>query len=851
MKDIFEAILPQVVKPARYLGNELNSVHKEILQETIRFLFVYPDLYEIGMSHLGSKILYELLNDQPDVYCERGFNPWTDMEEELRSRGIPILSLESRTPISDFHFIGFTLQYELSYSNILQFLALGGVPLTAAERSEGDPIILAGGPCSVNPEPLADFVDAFVLGEGEEVILEVLAEFRRWREGGGSRRELLVALSRLEGVYVPAFYQACYHSDGTIAELHPLVDGLQPVVQKRVIKNLNAVAYPRRPVVPFVEVVHDRLMVELFRGCTRACRFCQAGMIYRPVRERNVEGILSLIRESVKSTGYDEISLVSLSSADYTQVTEAVTRILEEFHHERLGISLPSTRLDAFSVELASLIKEGRSGLTLAPEGGTERLRRVINKAFSDEDFLRTVDLAFSNGWQSTKLYFLAGLPTEEQADLDGMVELLHEAARVARRASGKGQCRIRVSVGGFVPKPHTPYQWFAQNTVSQLRGKFAFLRSSLKTRQIAFSWHDPETSYMEGVFSRGDRRVGKALLAGHRLGSRFDGWQEMFSFSRWMEAFHEIGLDPDFYHREISEKEILPWDHISVGLDKDFLRAEWDQSMAEAFRPDCRVEKCYECGVCPDLKAGIRKAKPLQVKERRPVDEPGKTGRFLYRIKFEKGNPLRLLSHLDLLRALHRTLKRSGLPPSYTEGCNPHPRISLASALALGFASQGEIMDLELSLHFSPEEVSSHLQAALLEGLRVLEVEELPVNSPSAASLVCGASWRADFTDIETVEMENAVSALLRADSLIIQRDGKHGRRDKDIRPLIQDLRVETNPGGTHLQMLLGAGAAGAAHPQDILTLLACEGFGAAPKQVVRVGLTLNNGTRGEMCQN
>ncbi|HHU48361.1 MAG TPA: TIGR03960 family B12-binding radical SAM protein [Clostridiales bacterium] len=601
-KFILDQIMGQVSKPVRYMGNEYNMVEKHPKEVFIRFAFAFPDVYEVGMSHLGMKILYHLINERKDTYCERVFAPWVDMEEKMRQAGIPLFSLETKTSVSQFDLIGFTLQYELSYTNMLNMLDLAGIPLLAEQRTDEHPFVIAGGPCAYNAEPLADFVDLVALGEGEELISELLDAYGEWKDSGKSRRAFLESAARIPGIYVPGFYDVTYLEDGRVESVKPNTDVVQERVTKRIVHDMDKTYFPDRIIVPFMDIVHDRIMLELFRGCTRGCRFCQAGMIYRPVRERTPERLLEMAEKLVKSTGYEELSLSSLSSGDYSSLEDLVKQLIESFGEKRVALSLPSLRLDSFEKEyIHEMQKVRKTGLTFAPEAGTQRLRDVINKGVTQEDLFKAVSHAFESGWNSVKLYFMIGLPTETQEDLQGIADLVKEVARcyymVDREKRQKG-LKITVSTSSFVPKPFTPFQWEPQAAMKQFREKQGFLKKALRLRNVNYNWHDPESSYMEAVFARGDRRLGRVLLSAWKRGARFDGWSEHFNMDAWMKAFEENNLQPEFYaHRKREEDEVLPWDHIDVGVTKAFLWKERQMAIKGETTPDCRID-CTGCGI-------------------------------------------------------------------------------------------------------------------------------------------------------------------------------------------------------------------------------------------------------------
>ncbi len=593
-------LLLSVQKPARYAGGELNSVTKNAAEVNIRFAFCFPDLYEVGMSHLGMKLLYGLFNSQEDVWCERVFAPDTDMERQMRQHNIKLFGLESRDPIDTFDFIGFTLQYEMSFTEILHMLGLAGLPLRAAERDERYPLVVAGGPCACNPEPLADFIDLFTLGEGEEVNLELFALYRRHKAAGFNKKAFLREAAHIEGVYVPSLYEVSYHEDGTVAVVRPL-DDAPATVRKRIIADLDTVYYPDSFVVPFADIVHDRAMSEIFRGCIRGCRFCQAGFIYRPVREKSPEVINRQSHALCESTGYEEFSLTSLSTSDYTLLEQLLPQLLDWAEKEHTNISLPSLRVDGFSEELANQLNVlRRSGLTFAPEAGTQRLRDAINKNLSEQEILDTANKAFSGGWTAVKLYFMMGLPTETLEDIEGIAQLGQKIVNCYYQNPDKPKGKavsVSASVSCFVPKPFTPFQWEPQDTMEQLQQKQRHLVGSVTTRKLSVSWHDAKTSFLEAVFARGDRRLCAVLEEAHKRDFRLDSWSEHFDFDRWMEIFSNCGLDPAFYaNRRRSFDEVLPWDHLDYGVSKTFLIRENEKAHESRTTPNCR-QQCAGCG--------------------------------------------------------------------------------------------------------------------------------------------------------------------------------------------------------------------------------------------------------------
>lgn len=595
-------MLDQVQKPTRYTGGEMNTQLKPWDSAKLHFAFCFPDTYEVGMSHLGMKILYAAMNQQPDMLCERAFMPWVDMMDLMKQEKVPLFTLESRSPLSAFDVVGFTLQYEMSYSNILAMLELGGIPLLRENRREEDPIVVAGGPCAFNPEPLADFIDAFMVGDGEEQILDLNRVIMQGREEGASRMTILKRLCAIRGVYVPALYDVKYNADGTIASMKPNCPEAPEKVLKAIIPDLDKAFYPTEIPVPYMEIIHDRIMLEIMRGCTRGCRFCQAGILYRPVRERSLEHLVELAQQLENTTGYEEISLSSLSSGDYTCLAELIRELIRRLDEKHVSISLPSLRLDSVLKDsLEATQKEKKTSLTFAPEAGTQRLRDVINKGVTEEDLMSKVSDAFHGGWSSVKLYFMMGLPTETTEDLDGIADLAKKVVdayfAVPRGERAKG-LRVVCSASVFVPKPFTPFQWEPQDTQEMVREKQSHLREKLRIKGVTFNYHESDLSYLEACFARGDRRMGQVLLRAYQKGCMLDGWTELFKYDMWREAFAELGIDPAFYaYRRREKDEIMPWDVIDCGVTKEFLWREKEKAEKAQTTKDCR-KGCNGCGL-------------------------------------------------------------------------------------------------------------------------------------------------------------------------------------------------------------------------------------------------------------
>lgn len=601
-KKKLDKILNKVEKPARYIGMEQNSVIKDLEQVKVKFAFCFPDIYDVGMSHLGLHILYSLINKEEDFVCERVFSPWVDMEEEMRKENIPLYTLESKEEVKNFDILGFTLQYEMSYTNILNILDLAGIPLLSKDRSEEDPLIIAGGPCAYNPEPMADFIDFFVLGEGEEVTLEILNKYKEHKEKGWDKEVFLRDIASIQGIYIPKFYQTSYKEDGTIEEMIPLIGEAPKVIQKRMIRDLDTMFSPETMIVPYIETIHDRVVMEIFRGCTHGCRFCQAGMLYRPIREKSPSRLMELAKTLVKNTGYEDISLSSLSTCDYSQLQLLVSSLISELGDKNVGVSLPSLRLDSFSIDILKEIEKVRkSGLTFAPEAGSQRLRDVINKGVDEEDLVNAVSYAFKEGWSKIKLYFMIGLPTETDEDVLGIKDLSYLVKDIffdSPKEERKGNFSVTASASCFVPKPFTPFQWVKQESIDEFRRKAYLVKDSIRDNKVTFNYHDAELSYVEAVFARGDRKLSKLLINVWEKGARFDGWSEHFSFDMWLEAFEDTGIDGEFYaYRQRGMDEIFPWDFIDIGVSKKYLYKEYEKAIAGELTNDCRL-KCTGCGI-------------------------------------------------------------------------------------------------------------------------------------------------------------------------------------------------------------------------------------------------------------
>ena len=757
-------ILQKVTKPTRYTGGEFNSVLKDWDSVGCRMVLALPDVYEVGMSNLGLSILYGIMNRRGDTLCERVYAAWIDMEKEMRAKNIPLFSLESKHAVKDFEFLGFSLQYEMIFSNVLNMLDLAGINLHAAARSDDEPFVIGGGPCVYNVEPMADFFDFFVIGEGEEILGEVVEKFIEWKNGGkvGGRRGFLKKLLNVQGIYVPSFYEPIYDGENFIGL--KVLEGAPKIIYKRVVKNMNEVATVEKLIVPFIDIVHNRAMLELFRGCSRGCRFCQAGMCYRPARERTVENLKETARRLIDVSGYDEMSLTSLSSADYSCLNRLVEELRADFKNEKVSFSLPSLRIDSFSIELADKMQSVRkSGLTFAPEAGTQRLRDVINKNVTEENLLEACGAAFEKGWKTIKLYFMMGLPTETDEDIAGIADLAQKVANLYRQIKKRRDVKITVSVSCFVPKPFTPFQWYGQISLEEFMRRQKLLKSLITDKAITYNYHDAKLSVLEGAIARGDRRLCKVIETAWRNGAKFDGWSDLFKFDIWAAAFESCGVDMKYFsERTRNIYEPLAWDHTSPGVNKSFLISELEKSEIGKTTRDCRRTSCTGCGVCMNLGVNVidyaKNSENISTEKNNKSLLPNASCLLptKYRAQIRKGSEIAFLSHLEYMNVFMSALLRSKLPAAYSEGFNPHLKVSFATALGVGITSDCEYVDFELSQNIRSNEVMARLNSQLPKGSELVRIRKINGKVPALSAAI-------DFSRYEILvdaDFETAVTA-------------------------------------------------------------------------------------------
>ncbi|HEY5677600.1 MAG TPA: TIGR03960 family B12-binding radical SAM protein, partial [Myxococcales bacterium] len=845
---VLDRLILGAQRPARYAGGELNAVRKDLPAMRCTWALAFPDTYEVGMSNVGFRLLYHALNERPDVACERVFMPWPDMEAALRAERRPLFSIESRAALRDFHVLGFTLQFELCYTTVLAMLDLGGIALLSSERTRDDPLVLGGGPCTYNPEPVADFFDAFVIGEGEEVVHEISDAVASWKASGAPRKDLLWLLAEIPGVYVPSLFRVHYGADRTISRYQPLKPGYESIV-RRVIPDLNLVPQAEKPIVPFMQAVHDRLPLEIQRGCTRGCRFCQVGMITRPTRQRDPNEVRRIAEKGLASTGYEEVGFLSLSAGDYSCIDGVLEDFFDEFGPENVGISLPSLRTETMSERLARQIKRVRkSGFTVAPEAATERMRRVINKGNAEKDLLHAVDTIFSAGWDLVNFYFMIGLPTERDEDVRAIISLCAEALRRGKKLNPRAE--INVGVSTFCPKPFTPFQWDPMISLEETTRKHGILKDELRRlgracRDLHVKPHDARQGALEGALALGDRRLSTAVLHAYRSGQRLDSWTEHFRLEAWRDAFahaereHGVGLH-FFAHREKGEKEVLPFDHIDCEVTKPYLWKARMAALKEAAVPDCAYgeEICTACGAC-DYEVVDTLVYHPQDYRRQPQREPEAlpAGRTFLRLRYAKEGVATALSHLETMTALLRTFRRARLSIPHSQGFHPKPKVSFGPACPVGTESRAEYLDLELFGEQQAGDVEVRVARELPQGFRLISCEPLAAGGESLARTIRGIEYRVELPDQAPDAAQRLAEFAAQPEASVLrEREGRPPVRI-DLKAAVDGL---TATGAREIRFTLRAGETGAvARPSELLAaLFGAEATRPGVARIVREGV-------------
>ncbi len=799
-------ILPRVSKPGRYLGCEVHAVRKDPAQVRLRVALAFPDVYEVAFSHIGLKILYEILNDREGIWAERVYSPWPDMEAELREHKLPLFALESKDALTDFDLIGFTLQHELTATNILTMLDLAGIPLRSEQRDASHPLIIAGGPAATNPEPVADFIDAFALGDGEELVLQIADCVMEAKSQNLDRPTLLKKLSQLEGVYVPSLYQVQFDSDKRLQSITAL-HGAPQCVCKATIGNLDTASFIRKPLVPTIQPVHDRYAVEIQRGCTRGCRFCQAGFTYRPVRQRSPERIQQLARDGLACSGQETLGLLSLSAGDYRYLSPLVTQLFEEHSHNRVSINMPSLRVEAITEELVDCLnRENKTGFTLAPEAATERMRRIINKGNTEEDLLDSLKTVFENGWRQVKLYFMIGLPTETDDDVLAIAELAKKARQIGRTYAKSAQ--VTVSVSSFVPKAHTPFQWANMLPEKEIRRRQMMLRDQLKAYRIGFKYHHSDATVLEGALARGDRRLGRVIEAAFRKGARFDAWTDQLDIERWRESFAEFDFDINAYaEREFNESDVLPWVCIDYGVTPEYLWEEYQQALGEQARPDCAYDLCQLCGICDhdrierrvfapegDSSLKFKHVETAAVKNAEMHSFASPNGVRVVRFQYHKQGYAVFLGHLDVMNQVARAFRRAAVPVKYSEGFRPKPCIGFSQALPLGVASKAEYFDAELLDAMPVSVLVERLNRNLPLGISIVDARQISSQTRSLSESIASYRYCFDLSRVCAAErVEQALLDFNNAESIPVLRSTKKGTHQLDAKLLVSALRLES----------------------------------------------------------